>query len=74
MLPTATPVIIPVADPAAAIDMLLLLHTPPGLASDNVVTAPAHTFEAPEMTSASGNGFTVIVFVVYVTPHMLLAV
>ena len=61
-VPAATPVITPVL-PAVTIPVLLLLHTPPAVASLNVVLIPAHTLAAPEiLEGVAGNGFTVIGF------------
>lgn len=60
-VPAATPVTTPVDEPIVAIVVLPLVHTPPGTALLNVVTAPTHTLEVPVM--GVGNGFTVITFV-----------
>jgi hypothetical protein len=40
VLPTLTPVTIPVTDPTVAIAVLPLLHVPPAVASDSVTDAP----------------------------------
>jgi hypothetical protein len=69
-LPPDTPVTIPVA-PTVAIEVLLLLHTPPGVPSVNVVDAPTHTLDAPEIVPATGNGFTaIVVFAQVVVLHV----
>ena len=73
-LPAATPVTLPVADPAVATVVLLLLQCPPGLASDSVVITPAHTLEVPVMIPAAGNGLTVIIFVALAVPQKLVTV
>ena len=44
-----------------ATEVLLLLHVPPPVASDNVIPNPTHTTPAP--TIADGDGITVIVVV-----------
>jgi hypothetical protein len=46
-VPAVTPVIIPVADPAVIL-LLLLVHIPPP-ASDKVIVAPVHTEVGPEI-------------------------
>ena len=43
--------------PTVAIDGMLLLHTPPGLASDSAVAWPWHIVPAPVI--AAGTGYTV---------------
>ena len=55
-LPAAIPVIIPVAEPAVAFVISLLLQIPPP-ASVNVVAEPTHTEGVPLIPD--GNGFTV---------------
>lgn len=56
--PAATPVTTPVAEPTVASNVLLLVHTPPEVASDNVVDDPTQTLLAPLI--ALGFVFTVI--------------
>ena len=59
VVPAVMPVTTPDEEPIVATLVLLLLHkTPPGVASDNTVTAPSQIAAAPEM--ADGKGFTVI--------------
>lgn len=58
-VPAATPATIPVVAPTVAVAVLLLLHVPPVVVELNVVTAPVHTVEAPDI--AAGNGLTVTV-------------
>ena len=55
--PAVTPVTIPV-DPTVAIDILLLLHVPPVVISDNVIVLPGQTCVRPVIDA--GAGFTVI--------------
>ena len=55
--PEVTPFTVPVEEPMAAIAVLLLLHTPPEVASVNVVVKPTHTFVVPPI--AAGFGLTV---------------
>ena len=61
-LPIATPVAIPVADPTVTMEVLLLLHRPPGAASYTVILAPTHTAGVPDTVPANGSGLTVIIF------------
>jgi hypothetical protein len=56
--PTAAPVTTPVSDPTPATEGALLVQTPPGVELDNVIEAPAHTEDGPEV--APTEGFTVI--------------
>lgn len=46
-MPATTPVTTPPEEVTVAIDVLLLLHTPPLVASVNVVVSPGHTGLAP---------------------------
>ena len=48
-MPAATPVIVPVAEPAIARVGSLLLHVPPLIALPSVVAAPMHTDAVPLM-------------------------
>ena len=45
--PAETPVTVPVEGTTNAIDVLLLLHAPPGVASLNVIVVPAQTLVKP---------------------------
>ena len=65
-IPTAAPVTIP---PLTVAFVLLALHTPPGEASVNVVALPTHTFVAPVIIPASGNGLMVIALVADAVPQ-----
>ena len=55
--PVEIPETIPVDEPMVATEVLLLLHMPPGVASESVVVVPAHKLVAPVI--AAGTGFTV---------------
>jgi len=67
-VPAAKPVTIPV-EPTEAMLVLPLLHTPPVVASANVVVLPAHNAEEDGET-AEGAGLIVIVFVTYIVPQL----
>lgn len=60
-LPGATPVTTPVPEVTVAIAVLLLLHVPPKLPSDNINVDPWQKGTLPDM--AAGNGLTVAVTV-----------
>ena len=47
VVPTATPVTVPLSEPTVAAAELLLIHTPPPTASLSVVVSFAHTADAP---------------------------
>ena len=57
-VPADTPETIPVAEPIAAIAVLLLLHVPPAVASVNVVVWAWHTLVAPDI-ACNGSTLTV---------------
>jgi hypothetical protein len=57
-----------------AVVVLLLLHTPPLTLADSVVVAASHTWEAPLVVPAFGNGLIVIAAVVYIVPQPLVTV
>jgi len=61
-VPAATPHTVPVAEPAVATDVLLLLQVPPATASLRVVQEPAHMVSVPSMVE--GVGVTVTTAVV----------
>jgi hypothetical protein len=63
--PVAIPVTTPVPAPTAAMEGLLLLHTPPGVASVNAVVCPTH----PGLTPAIGLAVAVITVAVAVAVH-----
>lgn len=68
----AVPGVIPVTvPPVTEAFVLLLLHTPPGAISVNVIEDPSHTLPGPLMVPASGNGLTVIILVATAVPHEL---
>jgi len=54
-------------EPTVAAEPSLLLHTPPLVASLNVVVEPAHTLIAPVIACTMGNGLTVTAVVTVVT-------
>ena len=58
-LPCVIPETSPVTESTVATALLLLVHKPPVIASDNNVTSPLQTWGLPEIES--GNGFTVSV-------------
>jgi hypothetical protein len=47
VVPPVTPVTIPEDEPIVAIDVLLLVHTPPVVESVNEIFPPTHTLVAP---------------------------
>jgi hypothetical protein len=60
-VPALIPVIDPDKEPAVAIPVDVLVHSPPVDASVNAVEEPAQTLKTPEM--AAGTGLTVMVTV-----------
>ena len=74
VVPVAIPVTVPSAAtvPAAG---FVLLHTPPPVASLNVVEPGRHMPGVPDIAAGVvGNGFTVITAVVAVLPQLLVSV
>ncbi len=70
----AVPVAIPVTTPDAetvATAVFALLHTPSAMLSLSAVTASGHMVVIPEMTPASGSGFTCTVNVVIAVVQIL---
>ena len=65
-IPGDTPVMIPVVEPAVAMDVLLLLQVPPVSASVSVIADPAITVLLPEI--GDGVAFTVNMIVVVLVP------
>jgi hypothetical protein len=75
--PADTPVTMPVA-PTVAMAAALLLHIPPGDASETLTELPGHTPDEPEIVPATGDGFVVntlvamqpvgSVYVIFVVP------
>jgi hypothetical protein len=59
----SVPGVIAVSKPVPVIVALTLvvLHTPPVAASEKAATVPVHIKEGPEITPATGIGFTVMV-------------
>ena len=58
-VPAATPVTIPDEVPTVAIDVLLLVHIPPAVASLNVVVEPTQTLPLPPMVESPTVTFAV---------------
>jgi hypothetical protein len=50
-VPPETPVITPLAEPAVATLVLLLLQVPPGAASLSAIACPVHTDELPDIAA-----------------------
>ena len=69
-VPAATPVTIPPL--TVAIAALLVLHTPPDVASDRVIDVPAQTPDAPDIANTVGTAFTVIDLVTIVAQPLVL--
>jgi hypothetical protein len=65
-VPEMTPQARPVALPIVTTETLLLVHTPPGVASLRVLHVPAHIEVVPII--AAGNGFTVAIIVAVQPP------
>ena len=73
----AVPAVIPVTTPpvlTVAMPVLLLLHTPPLVASASVVVPPVHTVVDPVIVPADGVPDTVTVVVVLAVPQLLVTV
>ncbi len=70
--PIVTPVTMPLGVTVAL--ALLLLHTPPAVASLSVINAPVHTTEEPVMLPADGGPLTVTVAVTADVPQLPLIV
>jgi hypothetical protein len=69
-VPADTPVTIPVAVPAVAMNILLLLHVPPGVESPNVTVIPPVQIEViPVM--AAGDAITVTAMVAVQPPDVV---
>src|SRR5664279_3662476 len=71
-VPAATPVTIPPL--TVAIAALLVLHTPPDVASDRVIAEPLQTLVAPDIAGTTGVAFTVIDFVELTEPQVVVTV
>ena len=61
VLPASTPVTIPLDEPTVAIDVLLLVHTPPVAGSLNKLVPATHTRAVPVMLPGSALTVTVAV-------------
>ena len=68
--PAATPVTVPVVL-TVAIEGLLLLHTPPAVASIKVLTELGQMMVEPVMAATVGAALTVTVVVVAAVPQLL---
>lgn len=68
--PAATPYTTPEAL-TDAIDALLLVHTPPAIASVSVIVLPVHTVEGPEMVPAVAPLVTETAAVATAVPQLL---
>ena len=73
VVPAATPVTIPVV-PMVATLVLVLLHEPPGEASERVSVAPKHRDSVPLIAPVAGATFTETGAVAMTVPHELLTV
>ena len=72
-MPPPVPVTMPVV-PTVAMEVLLLLHVPPGTGSVRVIVAPSHTLPGPEMVPAERNVPMFTVIVATEVPHTLVRV
>ena len=63
MLPDETPVTNPVDASTVAVAVLALVHTPPDVALESNVVAPAHTCVVPVIAATTGNALIVTVVV-----------
>src|SRR3569833_4355717 len=70
--PADTPVTIPVEPMVACV--LLLLHRPPATLLVNVIVAPGHTDDGPEMVPGEMPAPIVITFVATAVPRLLVVV
>ena len=69
-VPALTPVTAPPDDTVATAGVLLV-HTPPAVASASVATAPGQTVAVPVMALTTGAGLTVTLYVESDAPHEL---
>jgi len=72
--PAVTPVTMPEAEPTEATEGSLLLHVPPGVASNNDMAAPWHTDVAPLIVATVGIGFTFSICVTKAVPQLFVMV
>lgn len=70
VLPPETPCTTPTPE-IVATDVLVLLHAPPGVASDKVIVLPVHTLVGPVIVPAVRYAPIVITFVATYEPHAL---
>ncbi len=54
VVPEATPIAVPVENPIVATEGVLLVHTPPVVASVSVVVKPTHTEVVPAIAAGLG--------------------
>ena len=74
-VPPETPLTIPEVLPTVAMPVAVLIHTPPGTVSPNVVVLPAHTVSTPVMgAGGAGTVFTVNMAHAEVLPQVLVLV
>ena len=71
VLPAATPVTMPVAEPTDAVAGAADDHVPPLTASPRVVVAASQTAAVPVIVPALGSGLTVTTLVVTAVPQEL---
>ena len=72
--PAATGVTTPVDELTVAIPVLLLAHVPPEAVSVKVTVEPVHIVAEPDIALAIEAGLTVITFVAYWVPQLLVNV
>lgn len=72
-MPPLTPVTVPLV-PTVAIAVLALLHTPPGVASDNAIVDDAQTVDGPVIVPALRKAPIVITLVATAVPQLLVTV
>src|SRR6478735_8337928 len=73
LVPAVTPLTTPLLS-IVATDSLLLLHTPPAVASVSVVVNPAHTLVVPLIAATTGIALTVTVVVLVPTQPFVVTV
>ena len=72
-VPAARPFTIPKAL-TVAMETAVLLHAPPGAASESVVLKPRHMEAKPVMVPTFGDGLTVTTLVATAVPQLLVTV
>ena len=73
VVPEATPVTRP-SVPTVAVEVFVLLHTPPPVKSESVIEAPLQTAEAPLIAPAEATALTVIIAVAATEPQLFVTV